>query len=104
MVYKLTRSLYGLAQSPVLWYDTINAVMLTVGFTPTQSDPCVYTYGKDDTFTILTLYVHVMVLEAVHLLVDRKTKGNDVEHTDTISGCDTYSQQQFRVAVLGHRC
>ena len=55
MIYKLKRSLYGLAQSPVLWYDTINKVMLTLGFMPTQSDPCVYTYGSDDTFTILTL-------------------------------------------------
>ena len=57
MVYKLKRSLYGLAQSPVLWYDTINAEMLTVGFTPTQSDPCVYTHGSGDTLVILTLYV-----------------------------------------------
>ena len=57
MVYKLTRSLYGLAQSPVLWYDTINSAMLTVGLTPTQSDPCVYTYEEDDTLVILSLYV-----------------------------------------------
>ena len=40
MVYKLECSLYGLAQSSVLWDDTINAEMLTVGFAPTQSDPC----------------------------------------------------------------
>ena len=58
MVYKLKRSLYGLTHSPVLWYDTINKAMLTVGFTPKQSDPCVYTYGSDDTLTILTPYVY----------------------------------------------
>ena len=57
MVYKLTRSLYGLAQSPVLWNDTTNAAMLTVGLTPTPSDPCVYTYEEDDTPVILSLYV-----------------------------------------------
>ena len=28
MVYKLERSLYGLAQSPVLWYDTIDEVFM----------------------------------------------------------------------------
>ena len=29
--------------------------MLTVGFSPAQFDPCVYTYGRGDTFVILTL-------------------------------------------------
>lgn len=36
--------------------DTVNAGMLIVGFTPTQSDPSVYTPGSGDTFVILTLY------------------------------------------------
>ena len=41
MIYKLQRSLYGLVQSPVLWYDTIDGVLGVVGFRPTQLDPCV---------------------------------------------------------------
>ena len=57
MVYKLQRSLYGLAQSPVLWYDTIDGVLVVIGFRPTQSDPCVYTHGSRVTLVILTLYV-----------------------------------------------
>ncbi len=57
MVMKLKRSLYGLSQSPALWYDTIDVALLGIGFTPTSSDPCVYTHGTDDTFAILTLYV-----------------------------------------------
>ena len=35
MVYKVQRSLYGLAQSPVLWYDTIDGVLVVIGFRPT---------------------------------------------------------------------
>lgn len=38
MVYKLRRSLYDPAQSPALWYDTIDAALVTLGFTPTRSD------------------------------------------------------------------
>ena len=49
MVYKLERSLYGLAQSPVLWYDTIDGVLIVIGFSPTHSDPCVYVNGSGDT-------------------------------------------------------
>ena len=57
MVYKLERSLYGLAQSPVLWYDTIDGVLMVIGFSPTHSDPCVYVHGSGETLIILTLYV-----------------------------------------------
>ena len=35
MVYKLQRSLYGLAQSYVFWYHTINGVLVVIGFRPT---------------------------------------------------------------------
>ena len=46
-----------MAQSPAPWYDTINAEMLTVGFTRTQSDPCVYMHGSEDTLVLRALYV-----------------------------------------------
>ena len=55
MVYNLI-SLCGLAQSPILWYGAINAGILTVGFTPMQSDPCFDTPDNDNIFVILTLY------------------------------------------------
>lgn len=59
MVYKLKRSLCNTAWSNHLvlwWYDTINADMLIVGFTPTQTDPCVYTPGSGDNFVILSVH------------------------------------------------
>ena len=62
MVYKLERSLYGLAQSPVLWYDTIDGVLIVIGFSPTHSDPCVYVHGSGNTLIILTLYVDDILL------------------------------------------
>lgn len=75
MVYKLKRSPYGLAESPVLRNDTINAVTLTVGSTPTQfNNPCVYTYGSDDTFTILTLYVDGILIGGANENVVKQLK------------------------------
>ena len=68
-------SLYGLAQSPVLWYDTINAVMLSVGFTPTKSDSCVDAYGSGNTFVILTLCVDdILITGADENVVERLKK------------------------------
>ena len=75
MVYKLQRSLYGLAQSPVLWYDTIDGVLAVIGVRPTQSDPCVYTHDSGVTLVILTLYVDDILITGKHpTLVEQKEK------------------------------
>ena len=42
-VLKLKRSLYGLKQSPRLWNHTLDEWMRSEGFTPTATDPCIYT-------------------------------------------------------------
>ena len=75
MVYKLERSLYGLAQSPVLWCDTIDGRLIVIGFSPTHSDPCVYVHGSGDTLIILTLYVDDILLTGKDpVLVDQKKR------------------------------
>ena len=75
MVYKLQRSLYGLAQSPVLWYDTIDGELVVIGFRPTQSDPCEYTHGSGVTLVILTLYIDdVLITGKGPTLVEQKKK------------------------------
>ena len=77
MVHKLQRSLYGLAQSPVLWYDTINGVLVVIGFRPTQSDPCVYTHGSGVALIILTFYVDdidILIIGKDPTLVEQKKK------------------------------
>ena len=75
MVYKLQRSLYGLAQSPVLWYNTIDGVLVVVGFRPTQSDPCVYAHGSGVTLIIPMLYVDdILITGKDPTLVKQKKK------------------------------
>ena len=75
MVYKLQRSLYGLAQSPVLWYDTIDGLLVVIGFRATQSDPCVYAHGSGVTLVILTLYVDdILITGEDPTLVEQKKK------------------------------
>ena len=68
---KLKHGLYGLAQSPALWYETTGTTLLGIGFTPTASDPCVYTYGRDN-LAILTLCVdNILLNEANQKVVQR---------------------------------
>ena len=54
----LLRALYGLHQSPRLWNAEINATLKSLGFEPTDADPCVYTMS-DETKVIAIFLIHV---------------------------------------------
>ncbi|KAI0999310.1 hypothetical protein K3495_g8887 [Podosphaera aphanis] len=41
--YLLRKSIYGLKQSPLVWYDTLSNVLNKGGFASTNFDPCVFT-------------------------------------------------------------
>ena len=59
----------------MLWYDTIDGVLIVIGFSPTHSDPCVYIHGSGDTLIILTLYVDDILLTGKDpVLVDQKKR------------------------------
>ncbi len=38
----LLKTLYGLRHSPKHWYDKINAILISIGLTPSLEDPCLY--------------------------------------------------------------
>ncbi len=38
----LLKTLYGLRRSPRHWYDKINAILISIGLTPSLEDPCLY--------------------------------------------------------------
>ena len=38
----LRKTLYGLRRSPRHWYDKINAILISIGLTPSLEDPCLY--------------------------------------------------------------
>lgn len=42
-VCKLKKAIYGLRQSGRQWHTMLDSVLRSVGLTPTNSDPCVYT-------------------------------------------------------------
>jgi hypothetical protein len=42
MVCRLNKALYGTKQASNVWHDSINSTLLSLGFHPTVSDPCVY--------------------------------------------------------------
>ena len=47
MVLLLLKNLYGLKDAGLTWYEHLTSGLTNIGFTPTRSDPCVFTIDKD---------------------------------------------------------
>ncbi|MBY3556005.1 hypothetical protein HGI15_21915, partial [Modestobacter lapidis] len=62
LVCKLEKSLYGLKQSPRMWYQKFDSYAQQIGFTRSHADHCVYVKREGEMFVILTLYVDDMLL------------------------------------------
>eukprot|EP00903_Cladosiphon_okamuranus_P014960 g13848.t1 len=62
LVWKMKKSLYGLRQSPSVWNLTIDKDLRRKGYTPTASDPCVYTKGSGNSYVMPTLFVDDILL------------------------------------------
>ena len=60
LVCRLKRSLYGLKQSPRMWYQKFDAFALKMGFR-SEDDHCVYFKVIDDQILIIVLYVDDML-------------------------------------------
>ncbi|CAI7906856.1 unnamed protein product [Closterium sp. NIES-54] len=56
-VSKLLKSLYGLKQSPLLWYRALNSVLLGAGWKKSQVDEALYFKVGDDGVTYWSEYV-----------------------------------------------
>jgi hypothetical protein len=57
LVCKIKMSLYGLKQSPRMWYPKFDTYMLGFGFTMSKEDYCVYLKLVGDHMIYLVLYV-----------------------------------------------
>jgi ATP-binding cassette subfamily B (MDR/TAP) protein 1 len=67
-VCRLNKSLYGLKQSPRQWYKKFNAFMVSVNFSRSNYDSCVYLKELDDeSFVYLLLYVDDILIASSNL-------------------------------------
>jgi hypothetical protein len=76
LVCKLKKSLYGLKQSPRMWYQKFDTYMLGLGFTRSIEDHYVYFKLIFDHLIYLVLYVDDMLLigNNKHIIQDVKTQ------------------------------
>ena len=62
LVCRLKKSLYGLKQSPRMWYQKFDTYIRGLGFTRSKEDHCVYFKLIGDRVIYLFLYVDDMLL------------------------------------------
>ena len=74
MVYKLKKSLYGLKQSPRLWYHKFHKIISSFGFVMNPFDECIYHKFSGSKYIFLVLYVDDMLLATNDLNLLRDTK------------------------------
>ena len=64
LVCRLKRSIYGLKQSPRCWNTTVDTYLRSIGFTQSNSNPCIYYRGTGGEIFYLGVYVDDIVLAA----------------------------------------
>lgn len=86
-VLKLKKTVYGLKQSPLGWYERIHTFLIGIGFKRCVVDHCLYTRMKDDKFTIIGLYV-----DDLFILTDDKLDMVKIK---------TQLKEEFKMSDLG---
>jgi hypothetical protein len=75
LVCKLKKSLYGLRQSPRQWYKKFDSFMVSLNFTRSEYDHCVYFKKlENDMFIILVLDVDDMLMASKSMVEINKLK------------------------------
>ena len=74
VVYRLLKSLYGLKQSPRLWYQRLSAVLLEYGFRKFQSSECLFVKGDGAEKVVLAVYVDDLIIMSPNRMEVDKTK------------------------------
>jgi hypothetical protein len=74
LVCKLKKSLYGLKQSPRMWYQKFDTYILGLGFVRSRAAHCVYSKQVGNHFIYVVLYVDDMLLVGNNMEVIKEVK------------------------------
>jgi hypothetical protein len=96
LVCKLKKSLYGLKQSPRMWYQKLDKCIHGLGFVRSKVDHCMYYKQVDDHFIRVVLYIDDMLLvgnnmeaiKEVKLQLSSKFNMKDLDATNFILGIE----------------
>ena len=111
MVCKLKKSLYGLKQSPRLWYQKFHKIISSFGFVINLADECIYHKFSGRKYIFLIIYVDDILLATNDLNLLRDTKkflsGNfdmkDLGNASYVLGIQIYQDRPKNVFGLSQK-
>lgn len=86
-VGKVNRALYGFPTAPKCWNELLNAFLLSLGFTRSERDPCVYIHLSNGKIVIIIVHIDDMVIT-----------GDDVARIEYTCNC---IKNRFEIKDLG---
>ena len=79
IVWRLLKCLYGLKQSPRMWNQTIDKVLVEIGFVRLKTDHGVYVVGVGDGRVFIALYVDDLLMVWKRREVLEKVESGEME-------------------------
>jgi hypothetical protein len=70
----MKRSLYGLKQSPRMWYQKFDTYILSLGFVRSEANHCIYSKEEGKSFIHGALYVDDMLLVVKNINAIKEVK------------------------------
>ena len=82
LVCKLHKSLYGLRQSPRLWFSKLSNFLLSIGYVQSKADYSLFFLHQDDCLTFILVYVDDLLLcgNSMHAINNLKSKLSQTFH------------------------
>jgi len=111
LVCKLKKSLYGLKQSPRMWYQNFDTYILGLGFVRSRADHYVYSNKIGNHFIYVVLYVDDMLLVGNNMDVIKEVKSQlsskfdmkDIDVANFILGMEIKRDRANRKLLLNQR-
>ena len=73
-VCKLDKTIYGLKQSPTLWHEKFDKLIVSDDFRVNESDKCIYYKFENDICTIICVYVDDLLIFSSNIHAVNKVK------------------------------
>jgi len=73
-VLKLQMAMYGLVQAALKWFKRLSDILITLGFKPCKSDPCLKYRVNENVLCIILMYVDDNLIVGSNKVIDQVTE------------------------------